>query len=301
MKRPNDKTIAANNSVITNSSALSPTKSFFFEIENKAMFSESNNNFSIESLFSEIENNSVSAVNEKAIDESAKPGQIFSPLEKDPLFKGNNTARNNKLRGKYVIHTMNTLAELLGEERKSNNEKIIIIRWVLTPEGELLLAKEGAPTSTIPAHFAMTGLSHDSAVCKASGNAGFDKEGNLVFLSHKSGDFQPSWDSLQFGLFAFLACGAKFLDKITLQKNITTDLTLSLESLKKELDTRFTPEQKEQCKNLNENVSKKSHVYPISMRQAVTDDTFFANRLNISGKIFNEKSVTKPSIKFELK
>ncbi len=298
MKRPNDKSIKPNNSVNKKSSTTSPTKSFFFELEKESKeFADFNSNFSIESLFSGIENNTVSSVNEKTIEELANTGEIFSKLEKDPSFKGDNQkARNSKLRGKYVIHTMNNLAELLAEIRKTSSEEIITIRWVLTRQSELLLASEGRPTATIPPHFAMTGLSLDSASCRTAGNAGFDKEGNLVFLSHKSGDFLPSWDSLQYGLFAFLACGAKFLDKITLQKNIITDLTFSVDSLKNELDTRFTPEQKERCKTLNENLTIEPHIYPISLRKSAADDTFFANRSNVSAKSYGDKPV-----KFELK
>jgi hypothetical protein len=250
-------------------------------------------------LFSEKENTTVSTVIEKKLDESAIAEEIFSSLESAPSFKGDNQkARNSKLRGKYVIHTMNTLPELLEEIRKSSSQENIIIRFVLTHKHELLFAREGLPNSTLPPHFAMTGLSLDSASCRTAGNAAFDKEGNLVFLSHKSGDFLPSWDSLQYGLFAFLACGTKFRDVITLQKQIITNLTISLDSLKKELDARFTPEQKEHCKNVNKNlVINKPLVYPITRSYLTSGETFFAEETNCSGE--GDEPSVKPSINFE--
>ncbi len=99
----------------------------------------------------------------KALEKPAKTGEIFSTLESVPSFQGNHTRANNKLRGKYTIHTMNTLASLIVEMRKSSNEKTIKLRYVLTPDYELLFAREGRPNSFIPPHFAMTGLDENNA------------------------------------------------------------------------------------------------------------------------------------------
>ncbi|MBA2710243.1 MAG: hypothetical protein H0U57_06605 [Tatlockia sp.] len=71
----------------------------------------------------------------------------------------------------------------------------------MTPTYELLFASEGLPSKHIPPHFAMTDKSQIEARCITAGNVKINKEGEIIYISNKSGDFTPVWDSLQFGIW----------------------------------------------------------------------------------------------------
>lgn len=64
-------------------------------------------------------------------------------------------------------------------------------RYLVTTDYELLLALEGSPSPTIPAHYRMVSDDRASVRCLAAGNIKID-EGKVTFISNKSGDFTPS-------------------------------------------------------------------------------------------------------------
>ncbi len=170
--------------------------------------------------------------------EVKKEGGLFNSLDQTPNFIGNHSSRNNKIKGVFRIHTLNSLNELVEGKRKSlSNDKPITLRFLLTPTYELLFAPEGIPSDIVPPHFAMTDKSQIEAQCITAGNVKINKEGKIVYISNKSGDFTPLWDSLQFGISALLACNANFADTLTIkQSTISGEIkvyTYTLDSLKK--------------------------------------------------------------------
>ncbi len=107
--------------------------------------------------------------------EVKKEGGLFNSLDQTPSFKGDHSSRNNKINGKFRIDTLNTLNELVEEERTSN-DKPVTLRFLLTPTYELLFAPEGLPSKHIPPHFAMTDMSPIEAQCITAGNVKINKE-----------------------------------------------------------------------------------------------------------------------------
>ncbi|MBA2652488.1 MAG: hypothetical protein H0U73_09520 [Tatlockia sp.] len=226
---------------------------------------------------------------------SSDTDELFSSLETSPHFKGDKTSRNNKLKGTYTIFSVNTLPELIEELRKSTDKDTITLRFVVTPNNEISFAREGAPNSFIPAHFAMTGLVQTAALCKTAGNIKINKTNEVVFISHKSGDFQPSWPSLIHGLFALLACNVKFADEFQIEKYVTIYETLNvkLDRVTKEIDSKFTPEQKEQCREANSKLVNKTHVYPTIQHQVTEigmNETYQAKQGEETPRKFTNKS-----------
>lgn len=214
-------------------------------------------------------------------------GDLFGPLGDVPEFKGNNESRNYKLLGNYIIFAMNTLPELIAETRQSSIKNVITLRFLLTPKFELLFAKEGTPNTTIPAHFAMTGENQNAALCITAGNIKIGQDDKIVHISHMSGDFKPSWESLQYALFALLACGAQFADKFTIEKHIKTfvNVTVQLENLQNELNTKFSDTLKKQCIEINSTLSNQTYQYPKAHpeltvnRPSLADNPVFSEHL----------------------
>ena len=217
-------------------------------------------------------------------------GDLFHPLGDVPQFKGNNESRNNKLVGNYVISTMNTLPELITETRKSSIKNVITLRFLLTPKFELLFAKEGVPTGIIPAHFCMTGEIQNAALCITAGNIKIDQDDKIIHITHKSGDFHPSWESLQYALFALLACGAQFSNTFTIEKHIKTfvKLTVQLEDLQNELNAKFSDTLKKQCIEINANLFNQTHKYPKTRPELTKSRPFFADK-----PVFSENLQTR--------
>ena len=212
--------------------------------------------------------------------EVVPPGDLFGPLGETPQFKGNNESRNNKLVGNYVISTMNTLPELIAETRQLSIKNVITLRFLLTTKFELLFAKEGRPNTTTPAHFAMTGEVQNAAWCITAGNIKIDQDNKIIHISHMSGDFQPSWESLQYALFALLACGAQFSDKFTIEKHIKTfvKVTVQLENVQNELNAKFSDTLKKQCIEINANLFNQTHKYPKAHPESTGSTLFFAEK-----------------------
>ncbi|MBA2711613.1 MAG: hypothetical protein H0U57_13620 [Tatlockia sp.] len=199
--------------------------------------------------------------------EVKKEGGLFNSLDHTPNFIGNHSSRNNKIDGDYRIYTLNTLNELVEKERlSSSNDKPVTLRFLLTPAYELLFAREGIPSNNIPPHFAMTDKSQIEARCITAGNVKINKEGKIVYISNKSGDFTPVWDSLQFGISALLACNANFAESLKIKQSTVsgeiTVYTYTLDSVKKELNSLATQFPIEEFKKINANLDARTNIYP---------------------------------------
>jgi hypothetical protein len=127
---------------------------------------------------------------------------ISTPLEAtSPKYRSDNKRKPNTR--EYLIYSLETLSELLMEMR--GNKEIPVLRYLVDIGGRLWFAREtqaGGPAA--PAHYQMTGEDSNGAFCKAAGNIRLDENYQaLININHKSGDFRPSFISLQW-LFAIL-------------------------------------------------------------------------------------------------
>lgn len=118
-----------------------------------------------------------------------------------------------------------------------------VVRFLLRLNGELVFAAEGLPSGHIPAHYQMANVNlFESARCISAGNAFFDKYNKLCMINHKSGDFRPSFDSLQFALKAFLKLHVPMNKKITVMRlnsggGDKQDYSINAEDIERTLDT----------------------------------------------------------------
>lgn len=89
-------------------------------------------------------------------------------------------------------------ADIEGAEYK-------VLRFLVKLDGELVFGAEGAPipgekrVEHIPVHYQMADMGFE-AKCLTAGNAYFDKNNQLCIIDHKSGDFHPGFDTLQFAI-----------------------------------------------------------------------------------------------------
>ncbi|MBA2711323.1 MAG: hypothetical protein H0U57_12125 [Tatlockia sp.] len=240
-------------------------------------------------------------IKETTEQEVKKEGRLFNSLDQTPNFIGNRTSRNNKVKGVFRIDTLNTLNELVEKERiSSSNDKPITLRFLLTPTYELLFAPEGEPSNNIPPHFAMTDKSQNEAKCITAGNVKINKEDKIVYISNKSGDFTPAWDSLQFGISALLACNANFAETLKIKQSTVSGeinvYTYSLESVKEELNSLTTQFPIEEFKRINANLDARTNIYtkpnnldqeeiPVA-KNSTTSLSFFSDRSNVSKNLF---------------
>ncbi len=106
----------------------------------------------------------------------------------------------------FSIKSLSTLKQLLEKEEET------IFRFLVDMEGKLWFAFETRPHKKAPKHFQMTGDPIEKACCLTAGNIKFtDKTGTLVKnISHRSGDFYPSFLSLRWVL-AILIINEEFL------------------------------------------------------------------------------------------
>ncbi len=112
----------------------------------------------------------------------------------------------------------------------------------------------------------MTNERQQAAIAITAGNIKIDKDDNIVFFSNKSGDFHPSWDSLQYGISAMLACDLPIADTIEIEKfengKPMEVLTFTFDGLKKELCGLSTFFQNELYQDTNNNLLTRVSTYP---------------------------------------
>lgn len=83
----------------------------------------------------------------------------------------------------------------------------------------MVFAAEGCPSGHIPAHYQMSEMHGISpGGCISAGNAFFDESNKLCVIDHKSGDYRPPFDSLQFALKAFSKAHVPMESKIIVRR-----------------------------------------------------------------------------------
>lgn len=121
----------------------------------------------------------------------------------------------------YTIYTTNSFDKLLDYislNRKRKNDNFTKVRYTLSTNYEILFAEEGTHSDKIPAHFSMTGNPRASATCYTAGNIIFDSERRIVDISNKSGDWEPTFDTLFWQIAALVANEYSFADKVIIRK-----------------------------------------------------------------------------------
>ncbi|MBN9229909.1 MAG: hypothetical protein BGO90_05680 [Legionella sp. 40-6] len=105
--------------------------------------------------------------------------------------------------GTYDIYSLTTLNNLLT--KKIINQETPTLRFLIDVQGVAWFAEETLPGIKAPKHYQMTGKNINEAFCITAGNIKFKnkKYCTLKNISHRSGDFHPSFHSLRLFL-AFL-------------------------------------------------------------------------------------------------
>jgi hypothetical protein len=100
----------------------------------------------------------------------------------------------------FSIKSLSTLKELLAKEEET------VFRFLVDTDGKLWFAFETRPHNNAPKHFQMTGSPLDAACCLTAGNIKFGNKTGAVLrnISHRSGDFRPSFLSLRWVLAILL-------------------------------------------------------------------------------------------------
>lgn len=126
----------------------------------------------------------------------------------------------------HSIYPLCKLNELLNDIKTIDpTEKTI--RYLVDCSNQLWFAREGAPNKTIPAHYQMTGEPHNVARCLAAGNIEFSADfTRIIMVNHKSGDFRPTFESVQWPLAILIAN-----EPILAASSIELDETVRIEHL----------------------------------------------------------------------
>lgn len=110
---------------------------------------------------------------------------------------------------KPKIYHVQNIDELLNkinlEKVERFGDKYKAVRFLLCKNGNLVFGEEGHPDENTPAHSQMV-ADPAEVECVTAGNAYFNSNHQLCILNHKSGDFRPSFNSLQFVLDALSNC-----------------------------------------------------------------------------------------------
>lgn len=147
---------------------------------------------------------------------------IFEPIA-NPVAIPVNLENRNRLVGVEnapIFYQADALPSLLKTTPSSainkNGERVV--RFLLTMDNQLIFAREGAPSGEIPAHYQMANFDVEKAKCLTAGNAFFNEKGELCRLNHKSGDFRPSFDTLQFIMPLVIALGIPVASELVIDK-----------------------------------------------------------------------------------
>ena len=116
---------------------------------------------------------------------------------------------------KHTMYPIKALPELIGLLRTfddfNRNEKYSI-RYLVTLEGKLLLAREGKPDKSIPKHREI------SPCCLAAGNINFSNDFSMTGITHCSGDFCPDPASMAWPLAVLFLVGHDVSPSFTLEE-----------------------------------------------------------------------------------
>ena len=156
--------------------------------------------------------------------------ELFKNTEElDKDFNSNNFRKPLNKDVAYTLYPLCKLDELATAAKMIRGAKSHAFRFLVDTSGILWLAFEGGAGTQIPAHYKMTGESSSAARCKAAGNIFLNEQSEICQINHKSGDFSPSFNSLQW-LFIILA-------------NSETEIKLAEEVIINELSSSGGPKQ----------------------------------------------------------
>lgn len=145
---------------------------------------------------------------------------IFKPISPTPIRAKAHRRHADIAKNKPILYKADALPELLKvatpEPMSSSSNKVI--RFLLTPDQQLIFGLEGYPDANIPAHFQMANFNIDDATCLTAGNMFFNEKGELCGINHKSRDFRAPFDTLQFLFPILLKQGIKLADEIFIGK-----------------------------------------------------------------------------------
>ncbi|WP_242604475.1 hypothetical protein [Legionella gresilensis] len=137
----------------------------------------------------------------------ARLAQTFfsSPPDPETIFYAGKIAVNREA-DSFSIKSLSTLKELLAQEEDD------VFRFLVDRTGKLWFSYETRPYNRAPKHFQMTGDPLEIACCLTAGNIKFkNKKGAILKnISHRSGDFYPSFLSLRW-LLAILVVNEESL------------------------------------------------------------------------------------------
>lgn len=206
---------------------------------------------------------------------------LFPTFDKDqPVFLGHTSMKRRNIRAEYTIHTIQTFHTIVDDffKNHSNKEKCKV-RFLISNNYELLFAPEGTPNSTVPAHYQMTGAQLQSnASCITAGNFKINKNKEIVLVNHKSGDFRPTFNSLQWAFAVCFANDVKFAETITIVQlgdrgeKLRSNEGIIRTELSKQIYTNFSDDFFAKFKAANTNISPKTYVYGTSALESRPTD-----------------------------
>lgn len=132
---------------------------------------------------------------------------------------------------KHLLYPINALQELIGVlkglDPYDDYDERFSARYIVLEDGQLLLAREGSPCRTIPAHREMG--SH----CIAAGNIYFSTDYQLITkINHQSGDFHSTQGSMVWPLAIILLSNAAISPSFTIDiSNVNSNGKFTIESL----------------------------------------------------------------------
>lgn len=141
-----------------------------------------------------------------------KPLGLFKLLSKPSVFNIESPqARHSIRKPKHIAKNIEELNQILNDDkcvRVSLNinkvkKNVKAVRFLLTADNRLVFGPEGRPDpgNDIPAHAHLAELKNiKKCSCITAGDAYFSEDNHLIAINHQSGDFRPSFDSLQFVL-----------------------------------------------------------------------------------------------------
>ncbi|HTM63860.1 MAG TPA: hypothetical protein VL360_05105 [Gammaproteobacteria bacterium] len=148
---------------------------------------------------------------------------IFKPIDKKDIPVKDIILNRGKLGGLQnapTFYKASALQSLLDVATRSGirQDRERVVRFLLSTKNNLIFAKEGSPLKDIPAHFQMANFDVDQAKCLTAGNAYFNDNGELCRIDHKSGDFRPPFDTLQFVFPALIQSGIPIAKELEIDK-----------------------------------------------------------------------------------
>lgn len=193
----------------------------------------------------------------------------FSNVRKIPKFKGDHGIHGKFIEGTYVIYPINNVKELIQSKFSAQKFSlgVVRLRFLLSEDFKLLYAPEGHPNPNIPHHYRMTGAKKKcDAVCTTAGNVFYNRQHEVVKVSHKSGDFHPDFDSLQWALAVMFVNNVKFAKKVIIEERKSSGAVLgsvSVDSdlLKEVVLNKFSARLKKIFFDNNQNLTKITHEY----------------------------------------